>query len=312
MGYGRFVLRRLLQSVPTFVLIMVLVFLLVRLLPGDPASAMLGDRATDATVVRINAQLGTDQSIALQFWRFLGRLVVGDFGQSQVLHVPVTELIGERMPVTLLLAAYAMVMATVIAVPLAFLMALHRGRVLDTLLRGLFQLGLSMPTFYLGLVLLTLLGAHLHLFPVGGLGRGPVGMLYHLFLPALTLGFGLAAVIARSLRAAILEVLEADYVDFARAKGLPERLVLGRHVLRNALISTVTLFGLNLGQLIGGAVITETVFSLPGVGRLLIDAVFGRDYPVIEGLTMVFAVLVSLIFIATDLFQAWLDPRVYQ
>jgi peptide/nickel transport system permease protein len=312
MGYGRFILRRLLQSAPTFALITVLIFLLVRLLPGDPASAMLGDRATDEAVARINASLGTDLPIASQFLRFLERLLSGDLGQSQVLHVPVTELIGERMPVTLLLAAYAMVLATLISVPLAFLMALYRDRALDIALRGAFQLGLSMPTFYLGLLFLTVLGAHLRLFPVGGLGRGPVGILYHLFLPALTLALGLAAVITRSLRAAILEVLQADYIDFARAKGLSERVVLGRHVLRNALISTVTLFGINLGQLIGGAVITETVFSLPGVGRLLIDAIFGRDYPVIEGLTMCFAVLVSIIFIVTDLFQAWLDPRVYR
>jgi peptide/nickel transport system permease protein len=311
-GYARFVLRRLLQSLPTFALITVLIFLLVRLLPGDPASAMLGDRATDEAVARINAALGTDLPIWQQFLRFLHRLVLGDFGQSQVLHVPVTELIGERMPVTLMLAAYAMVLSTVIAVPLAFLMALHRGRPLDIALRGVFQLALSMPTFYLGLLLLTVLGAHLHIFPVGGLGRGPLGILHHLFLPALTLALGLAAIVTRSLRASILEVLDADFIDFARAKGLSERVVLGRHVLRNALISTVTLFGINLGQLMGGAVITETVFSLPGVGRMLIDAIYGRDYPVIEGLTMCFAVLVSLIFIATDLFQAWLDPRVYQ
>src|SRR5579859_6405047 len=168
MGYGRFVLRRLLQSVPTFALITVLVFLLVRLLPGDPASAMLGDRATDAAVARMNASLGTDLPIAAQFLRFIQRLFSGDLGQSQVLHVPVTELIGERMPVTLLLAAYAMVLATLISIPLAFLMARHRDRAPDIVLRGAFQLGLSVPTFYMGLLLLTLLGAHLRIFPVGG------------------------------------------------------------------------------------------------------------------------------------------------
>ncbi len=312
MGFARFALHRLLQSVPTFLIIMVLIFVLVRLLPGDPASAMLGDRATDATVANLNAAFGTDQPIWTQFGRFIARLAEGDLGNSQILHTPVTELIAERLPITLALALFAMLIAAGLAIPLAFLMALHRGRPIDMALRGLFQLGLSMPSFYIGLILLTVLGAHLRLFPVGGIGRGPLDLVYHLFLPALTLGFSLAAVLSRSLRAAILDVLGADYVDFARAKGLTERTVLGRHVLRNALISTVTLFGLNLGQLIGGAVITETVFAIPGVGRLLIDAVFGRDYPVIEGLTLSFAILVSLTFIATDLFHAWLDPRLYR
>jgi peptide/nickel transport system permease protein len=194
-------------------------------------------------------------------------------------------------------------------VPLAFLAALRRGKGADAVIRGAFQVGLSMPVFYLGLVLLTIFAANLRWFPVGGFGETFAERLYHLILPALTLALSLSAVLMRNLRASIIEALGAEHVDFARAKGLSAMAVMGRHVLRNALVSTVTLFGLNIGTLIGGAVITETVFAIPGAGRLMIDAIYGRDYPVVQGLTMVLAVLVSLVFLATDLVQAALDPR---
>jgi peptide/nickel transport system permease protein len=167
-----------------------------------------------------------------------------------------------------------------------------------------------MPVFYIGLVLLTIFAARLRWFPVGGFGETLADQLYHLFLPALTLALSFSAVLMRNLRASIIEVLGAEYVDFARAKGLRPRIVMGRHVLRNALISTVTLFGLSIGTLIGGAVITETVFAIPGAGRLMIDSIYGRDYPVVQGLTMVLAILVSLVFLVTDLIQAALDPRI--
>jgi peptide/nickel transport system permease protein len=167
-----------------------------------------------------------------------------------------------------------------------------------------------MPVFYLGLILLTVFGARLGWFPVGGYGEGFADHLYHLFLPALTLALSLAAILMRNLRSAIIGVVDAEYVQFARSKGIAPRLVLMRHVLRNALISTVTLFGLSIGTLLGGAVITETVFAIPGAGRLMVDSIYGRDYPVVQGMTIGLAVLVSLTFLATDLFQAWLDPRV--
>ena len=204
----------------------------------------------------------------------------------------------------------AALIALLLAVPLAFVAALNRHEAPDTIIRGVFQVGLSMPVFYVGLVLLTVFAARLRWFPVGGYGDSFLDNLYHLFLPAMTLALSLAAVLMRNLRAAIIEVLGAEYVDFARAKGLRSRVILVRHVLRNALISTVTLFGLSIGTLLGGAVITETVFAIPGVGRLMIDSIYGRDYPVIQGLTLALALLVSLIFLVTDIVQAWLDPRV--
>jgi peptide/nickel transport system permease protein len=304
-----YVLTRLLQIIPTLILAAVLVFILVRLLPGDPATAILGDRATPEIVERTRRELGLDQPLPVQFARFAGRLLQGDFGISTSLKVPVLRLIAERLPVTLFLTLYAAVLGALLAVPLAVLAAVRRNTWVDGVIRAVFQVGLSLPVFYIALQLLTLLGARLGWFPIGGYGDNFGGHLYSLFLPALTLGFNLAAVLMRTLRASVIEVLTAEYVDFARAKGLRSRVVMTRHVLRNAMISTVTLLGLNIGALIGGAVITESVFAIPGVGRLMVDAIFGRDYPVIQGLTLMFAVLVSLVFLLTDLVHARLDPR---
>jgi peptide/nickel transport system permease protein len=305
-----YIVVRLVQILPTFLLIMVVAFVLVRLLPGDPTSAILGIHATDADVARINASLGLDKPIPVQFLFFLKQFFHGDLGDSIILKVPVSTLIAQRLPVTLFLTALSAILAVLLAIPLALVSALRRDSALDNGIRTSFQVGLSMPVFYIGIVLLTFFAARLHWFPVGGYGNGFAEHMHHLFLPALTLAINLAAVLMRNLRSSIIEVLNADYVDFARAKGLRQKLVLGRHVLRNALIPTVALFGLNIGTLIGGAVITESVFAIPGVGRLMIDSIYGRDYPVIQGLTLALALLVSLVFLITDLVQASLDPRI--
>jgi peptide/nickel transport system permease protein len=187
--------------------------------------------------------------------------------------------------------------------------ALRPDGLADAIIRMTAQLGLSMPVFYVGLVLLIVLAAGLHLFPVGGIGEGFFSDIYYLFLPALTLAFSLAAILMRNLRAALIEVLNAEFITFATAKGLRRSVVLGRHVLRNAAVSTITLFGLQIGSLVGGAVITESVFGIPGVGRLMIDSIFARDYAVVQGLTIVLAVMVSLVFLLTDTLQSLLDPR---
>ena len=304
-----YVIRRLFQIIPLFLAVMVLIFVLVHLIPGDPVSTLLGDRATPEIVDRANRQLGLDKPLIVQFLLFVNQLLHGDLGESINLKIPVLRLIGERLPVTLFLTVYAALLGVLMAVPLAVLAAVRRNTWIDALIRGVFQLGLSLPVFYVALQLLTLLGARLGWFPIGGYGESFTAHLYHLFLPALTLGLNLAAVLLRTLRSSVIEVLTAEYVDFARAKGLKTRVIMTRHVLRNALISTVTLLGLNIGALIGGAVITESVFAIPGVGRLMVDAIFSRDYPVVQGLTLVFALLVSLVFLATDLLHARLDPR---
>lgn len=310
MSRAGLVAARLLQIVPTFLAIGAVVFVLARLLPGDPVSAMLGDRATEEAVTRLRAQMGLDQPLWTQFLLFAGRTLHGDFGTSIALRVPVTAVIAERLPATLMLTALATAFAVGIAVPLAFVAATQAGRWPDYLIRAAFQAGLSSPIFYVGLLLLTVFAAGLRWFPVGGYGDGVVGHLHHLLLPALTLALSFSAVIMRNLRAAVLEVLHAEFVDFARSKGLSRRVVLFRHVFRPALLSTVTLVGLQVGALLGGAVITESVFAVPGVGRLMVDSIFARDYPVIQALTLVLAVIVSLAFLVTDLAQMWLDPRV--
>jgi peptide/nickel transport system permease protein len=305
-----FIIRRVLQMIPTVIFILIVTFALVRLLPGDPASAMLGDRAIDADVERINRQLGLDQPVPIQFFYYVERILSGDLGNSIGLKVSVMSLILQRLPVTLMLTVMSALIALVLAVPLAFVAALKRERLPDSIIRGTFQVGLSMPVFYVGIVLLTVFSAQLKIFPVGGYGDTFGDRIYHLFLPALTLALSFAAVLMRNLRSSIIGVMNAEYVDFARAKGLRSRVILMRHILRNALISTVTLFGLQTGTLFGGAVITETVFAVPGAGRLLIESIYGRDYPVLQGLTIALAILVSLTFLVTDIVQAWLDPRI--
>lgn len=302
--------RRLLQVCATVVLVALLVFGLMRLLPGDPATMLLGERASDAGIARMREEMGLDRPMVVQFWEFVSHTATLRLGDSVSMRVPVVQLIQERLPVTLLLTAMAAVLALGMAVPLAFLAAIRRGGIADTLVRAFAQISLSMPVFYIGLVLLIAFAAGLRWFPVGGIGSGFLEDLYYLFLPALTLALSLAAILLRNLRDALIEALGAEYVRFATAKGLPRRLVLGRHVLRTAWVSTVTLLGLHVGTLVGGAVITETVFAVPGVGRLMIDSIFARDYAVVQGLTLVLSVLVSCVFLAVDAVQAALDPRV--
>ena len=310
MSMPLFLFRRLLQLIPTFAFILVVVFVLVRLLPGDPTSAILGAHAKDADVARINHELGLDRPIPVQFALFLKSVALGDLGNSIQLKTSVTSLIAQRLPVTVMLTVMAALMAVVMAVPLAFIAALHRDEAADSAIRSAFQVGLSMPVFYLGLILLTVFGARLGWFPVGGYGDNFLDHLYHLVLPAFSLALSLAAILMRNLRASIIGVVDAEYVVFARSKGIAPLVILVRHVLRSALISTVALFGLSIGTLLGGAVITETVFAIPGAGRLMIDSIYGRDYPVVQGMTMALAMVVSLTFFLTDVVEAWLDPRV--
>lgn len=306
MGY---LLSRLIQIVPTFLIVMVVIFLLVRLLPGDPAIAMADAKATDAQLETIRQSLGIDQPLPIQFAIFVRNTLGGDLGQSIMMKQPVLDVILSRLPATAFLAVYSVLIALLLAVPLAFVAALNKGRFADVAIRGIFQVGLSSPVFYVGLVLLSVLGAGLRWFPVGGYGTTFFDRLHHLILPAMTVGFYTAAIILRNLRASVIDVLDAEFVQFARAKGLPTHVVLGRHVLRNALVSTVTLLGLSIGNLMSGTLVTETVFAVPGVGRLMLDAIFSRDYPLIQGLTLTFCVIVSAVFLLTDLVQSSLDPR---
>ncbi|WNZ53708.1 ABC transporter permease (plasmid) [Microbulbifer sp. MKSA007] len=304
-----YLVSRLLQIIPTFLLVMVVIFLLVRMLPGDPAIAMADAKATEAQLELIRQKLGLNEPLPMQFLYFVKNTLTGDMGTSILLKAPVLEVILERIPVTAFLTIYAVCLSILIAGPLAFVAALNKNGMLDIAIRSGFQVGLSTPVFYIGLLLLTFLAASLRLFPVGGYGTTFLQHLHHLMLPALTVALYTSAIIMRNLRSAVIEVLDAEYVQFARSKGLTRSVILGRHVLRNALISTVTLLGLSIGNLMSGTLVTETVFAVPGLGRLMLEAIFARDYPLIQGLTLTFAVMVSLVFLFTDMVQAWLDPR---
>ena len=310
MGRGTYIANRLLQMIPTLVVLLILIFLMIRLIPGDPAVTMLGIMATTDRVEELRHHLGLDQPWPVQFAIYVANLAHGDLGTSILVRAPVSDLVKQRLPLTLFLVVYAMFLAVLMIVPLALLAAVKRDKLVDHIIRGFSVLMIVTPGFWIGILLLILLGVRLPVFPVGGAGQSPADWPYYLFLPALTLALHVAAVLARNLRDALLTTMQAEHVYVARAKGLSPKHVLLNHVLRNAMISTVTLFGLYVGFLVGGSVIIESVFALPGMGSMMIQAILGRDYQVVQGFTLVYAVLVSLVYLVTDIAYSFVDPRV--
>lgn len=311
MSLTAYVGRRLLQLVPIMVGVTILVFFLIHLVPGDPARTILGNQATPARVALVRHEFGLDKPLLVQYRKFMGRLVRGDLGSSLFYSVPAGHLVLERLPVTLWLIGLGTLLSVVIAVPLAVIAAIKRNRLPDQVVRAVPLVGLGFPPFWLGIMLLLIFGLHLgRAFPVGGYGSGFLGHLHAMFLPALTVALGISPILIRSLRASLLEVLESDYVITARSKGIPESRVIRRHALRNAVISTVTVLGVNVGFLVGATVIVEQVFALPGIGQLLINAIFERDFPVVQAVTLVVALMVVLVYLITDVVHALLDPRV--
>jgi peptide/nickel transport system permease protein len=308
--FASFLTRRLVQIVPVLFGIVLAVFLVVRLIPGDPARIMLGVYASDERLAALRTQLGLDRPIAAQFFSFLGDVAQGQLGTSLVFRRPVLEVIGERLPPTIALITFSVLLSVAICVPLAMLAATRQGRPPDQAIRGVTTLTLAMPSFWLGLNLLILFAVLFPIFPVSGYGRGFLDTLWHLFLPALTITLSLAPILIRTLRSSVIEALQAPHVAFARTKGLPHRRLMNRHVLRNGLMATVTILGVNIGWLLGGSVVIENVFSIPGLGDLVISSVSARDYPMIQGIALVFGLLVICINLITDIVYALLDPRV--
>jgi peptide/nickel transport system permease protein len=306
-----YVIRRLLALIPIALGVSILVFFLIHLVPGDPARTILGNKATPQRIALLHHEWGLDKPLPVQYGKFMGRLVRGDLGTSLFYGVGAGRLVLDRLPVTLWLIGFGALLSVVIALPLAALAATHRDGPIDHAVRAVPLVGLGFPPFWMGIVLLLIFALHLgRLFPVGGYGDGFVGHLHSMVLPALTVALGIAPILIRSLRASLLEVLESDYVTTARSKGLPERRVLVRHALRNAVVSTVAVLGVNIGFLIGGTLVIEQVFDLPGVGQLMINSIFQRDFPVVQAVTLVFAVLVVLVYLLSDVVHALLDPRV--
>ena len=306
----RYVAGRLLQILPVLVGISLIVFLLVRLIPGDPAISVLGSRATPALVARVRAELGLDLPLWQQYLHYLARMLRGDFGISFFYQAEVWGLTVKRLPTTLALMGYAMLLSFVVAVPFAVLAATRRGGPADAAVRLAFTASLGIPPFWLGIVLALLLGARLHLLPISGGGRGGIDTLAHLTLPALTIAFALAPILVRTLRSSLIEVIASDYVTTGRAMGLSRRHLVGSYLLRNSFRPVVTVLSINVGYLIGGTVVAEQIFSVPGVGSLLVGSIATRDYAIIQLATLLFAILVVLANLAADLLYSLLDPRV--
>ena len=312
---GRYIVRRLLAAIPVMLVVATSVFLLLFLTPGDPAAVILGPDASPAQVAELRTRLGLDRPVHEQLLSWYTRLAHGDLGQSIFLSRPVTQAIAERAEPTLLLTSLASLVAISIGLPFGVLSALRRGQWVDTGSMLIAISGVSMPTFWLGLNLIFLFGVVLGWLPVAGyqpLSAGLWENLRYLIMPAVTLGLAQGALLARVTRSMMLETLGEDYVRTARAKGLAEKRVISAHALRNAMIPLITVIGLTFAILMGGAVITETVFNIPGVGRLLIQAVTRRDYPVVQGVVLIIAGLYVLVNLLVDIVYGYLDPRLRQ
>jgi peptide/nickel transport system permease protein len=310
--YG-YLFRRLLGTIPVMLVVAIFIFLMLRLTPSDPAAIIAGDNANAEQIAKIRMQLGLDRPMVEQFFIWAGRMLTGDIGESFFFKKTVASLIGERIEPTLSLSLFTIVLAVLIAVPLGVVAAHRQGSWIDRIVMGFSVLGFSMPSFVIGYLLIYLFAVWLDWLPVQGYQRiaeGLGGWVRGLILPSLTLAIIFVALIARMTRTSMLEVLSEDYVRTARAKGQSERKVLFRHALRNAAVPIVTVIGLGVALLIGGVVVTESVFTIPGLGRLTVDAVLARDYPVIQAVILLFSFAYVMINLAVDMTYTVLDPRI--
>lgn len=304
--------RRLVQSIPVLLIITVIAFSVIHLVPGDPARVMLGSRATDDAIAALREQLGLNKPLVTQYLDFLINAVRLEFGQSLFHRTSIGPIVAVRAIHSLSLLVYAILISLLIAVPLALLSAVRRNRPADHLVRALTTLSFCMPSFWTALLLVLLFSIRLKLFPTSGIGGDLWGYIASLTLPAISIGLYLAPVLLRSLRASLIQTLTAEFVEAARARGLSETRVLFKHVLRNSLVSMLTILGVNVGFLISGAVVIENVFSIPGLGSLMVAAIVSRDYPVIVALTLVFGVVVVAANFLVDMSYAVFDPRIRQ
>jgi len=308
-----YILRRLIMLVPVLLVVGIVVFALVHLTPGDPAAVILGQNATAEQIEQLRDQLGLNDPLPVQFVRWFGGVLQLDFGDSIFLGRPVTQAIFERAQPTLLLTFYALMIQISIGFPAGVIAAVNRDSILDRALMVLSISGAAVPTFFLGILLILFFAVRLHWLPSGGfvsITEDPIGHFKRMILPAFALGFSSAGLLARLVRSSMLDVLREDHVRTAFAKGLPQRVVVVRHALRNALIPAVTVIGYSLGGLLGGAVVTETVFTIPGMGRLVVQSIGRRDYPLIQGAVMTIAGIYVLVNLLVDIVYVFLDPRI--
>ncbi len=310
MRLASYILSRLLQMIPVLIGITIFAFLFIQLLPGDPIQTMLGGKASPEAIEAAHQKFGLDQPLPIQYLLFLRNALQGDLGTSITQRTLVSGLIAERFVPSIFLLIYAMIIAMLLALPLSLIAARRSDRLVDHTIRISGMITISMPAFWLGLLLILLFGLTLDLFPISGWGDDFLGHIHSLFLPAVVIGLATAPVLIQSLRSSLLDTMQMDFIEAARAKGLNPNRIMIRHVLRNALIPMVTVLAVNVGWLIGGSVVVENVFSIPGIGRLLVQAVLTRDYPTIQALTLVFGILVLIVNLITDLTYAVVDPRV--
>jgi peptide/nickel transport system permease protein len=302
--------RRALHALLVLFVVTLAAFLLIHLVPGDPVRITLGAHAPPDAVRRVRHELGLDRSLAAQFGSFLSGIPRGDFGTSINTQRPVGEIILPRILPSVFLLVYGTLISLVVAVPLGIFSALYRNRPADHSIRVVATVGLAMPSFWFALLLVEVFSLRLGLFPVSGYGKGFLGHLESLTLPAITIGIYLAPLIIRTLRSSLIETLSADFITSARARGFAETRVIGKHALRNALIATITILAINIGYLISGSVVIENVFGIPGLGSLLVSAIQMRDFPTVSALTLLFGALVILVNLLADLSYAVVDPRI--
>ncbi len=300
-----YIVKRLISTIPVLIGISLLLFFMLRALPGDPAEVLAGQMATLEEIQLIRTQFGLDQPVYIQYAAFFSRLVRFDLGKSVRTQNPVIHEIWARLPNTMTLAVIAIILACLFGIPAGIISAVRPYTALDYFVTSATLFGISMPVFWLGLMLVVIFSVTLHWLPAGGTGSWK-----HLILPSITLAAFTVAFIARMTRSSMLEVLSQDYTTTARAKGLKEQVVIIKHALKNALIPIITVIGLQFGTLLGGAVLTETVFAWPGLGRLIVDSILARDYPVIQGAILIFALLYIIVNLIVDLIYAYVDPRI--
>lgn len=309
-----YILRRLLQTIPTLIIASILIWLIVYALPGDPAVAVAGDNAPAGAVEYERERMGLDQPLLTQYLTWIGNVLRGDLGQSYITSEEVTSAIGRRLMPSFQLAAVSFSFAVLLSIPIAFFGALRPRSIMGRITSGQSVLSLSVPTFWVGILLILFLGVQTNLFPAVSdfvpFWESPWRAFHNLFLPGLTLGIFISGILGRFLRQSLSETLGKDYVRTARAKGLREVLVVGRHALRNALLPFVTILGLQLGTFIGGTVVTESVFNYPGLGRMLLTAIEQRDYALIQGATLMIIVAVTMVNLVVDVIYFYLDPRI--
>ena len=301
----KYIIKKLLLMIPVLLGLTIIVFLILHLAPGDPVHQVVGPNVTPEVYENVRRSMGLDRPLIIQYFDYLGNLLKGDLGSSILQHRPVADIVMERFPITIGLGVRALLLSFLIAVPVGIIAAVNRNKLLDYFAMTFALVGISMPTFWFGMLLLYFFAYKLRLFPISGYGTWK-----HLMLPVITMGLTDAAVIARMMRSSMLEVIGQDYIRTARAKGLKEKVVTNKHALKNALIPVITLLGMRMGWIVGGSVTLEIIFSIPGLGRTMVDSIFSRDYPVVQGSILILAASVMISNLIADILYAVVDPRI--